>query len=173
VLVVPRLPAAPRHLPLAMASGGPHPGVSPRRTGRLRQGVTWHWGDVRHAVENPIDQARIRSARPFLEVIDSEKRSGFFGRRTGDELIDGHIIPSGQLPNLSVQGIRQTQTQVAHDALSILPKNSPGVAIHTGNGRAPAKSRTLCVTMASHPAAIASSRMNSSRGSLNAGRHRK
>ena len=98
---------------------------------------------IRNAAQYSINEFRISSASPFFEIVNRQQRRRLFGNGRCDELIDGDIVLLGELPDLSMQRIRKSETEIAHCSPSSAARKSPGFMIRTANWPAPEKWRTL------------------------------
>ncbi len=169
--------AASRSPSLARLGPGPPPARRLQRFVRL----PWVGGgliararrDVWHSCQNTIEGTGIGSTRSLLEVAHRQKRRRLFRHGRRDKLIDRHIVLFGEFPDFLVQRIWKSQAQTAHWSSRRICRNAAGVSTRMLNDCAPPKSRTLWVTTEAAWAATASSRTNSSPGSLRVGRHRK
>ena len=108
----------------------------------------------------------------LLEVVGRLQGGNFLGQGQGNELIDRDILFFGKLLGHFMKRIGQSKAQSTHFSCPSCFRNSCGVITRIPNRLAPAKSRTLNVTMLSHCPATATSKTMSSSESDKPGRHR-
>ena len=135
----------------------------------LRQFVALKRLPFRYLLQNSSECLSVRSGRPFLYVVLSEQRRDLLRHSCGDQLIDRNTFSFGNLLDVPMNRIRQTQTQCTHDNRF---SSCCGVQTSIPRSSSPRKWRTLWVTIGMPPAATASSTRWSSFASVNRGRQR-
>src|SRR3990172_5010928 len=130
-------------------------------------GLRFH---VRHLGQHRREAPTVSSLSSLGQVFLGKECRHLLRNRRVDQLVDRYAFLLRDFAQSAVEGRGQTQTQRTHCFPPITFRNSWGVSTRIPKLASPVKSRRLCVTTASAPAATATSATMSSFRSRKGGR---